>query len=225
MVQKRHLRQIPNPKTPKAHSKKVKKNPIQCKKSKSAKTTKVQKHQKEDKQLTVLWRTRPSEVIVSAIPSQIKNRSILIHHSDLCTLRPHQWLTGEIIHGLFHLSAHTYNVVDNIYLMDHHTAGVILHGERDAVHRHSLPKMAREIMEAFPELPKLQFSTSKKAMEKARQEYACLMWRPVQCVEQQGMLELEMELLLQTGFNVTNATGGFMPSVLMFKTRTFKKYR
>ena len=47
----------------------------------------------------------------------------------------------QIIHGLMHLSAYTYNVVDTIYLMDHYTAGVILFGDRATIHRHSLPKV------------------------------------------------------------------------------------
>ncbi|CAL8269823.1 unnamed protein product [Arctogadus glacialis] len=93
-----------------------------------------------DQQLTLLWRKRSTEVVVAVLPSQIKGRSIFVHHSELRSLRPHPWLTGEIIHGLMHLSAYTHNVVDTIYLMDHYTAGVILFGDRATVRRQSLPK-------------------------------------------------------------------------------------
>ncbi|CAL8346934.1 unnamed protein product [Gadus morhua 'NCC'] len=61
---------------------------------------------------------------------QIKGRSILIHHSELCSLRPYQWLTGEVIEGLFHVAAHTFNVVDTVYIMNHYSAGGILFSDR-----------------------------------------------------------------------------------------------
>ncbi|KAJ8348799.1 hypothetical protein SKAU_G00273880 [Synaphobranchus kaupii] len=45
--------------------------------------------------LTSLWKKKDTEVVVSVLPSQTK-ANIIIHHSELCTLRPHQWLTGEV---------------------------------------------------------------------------------------------------------------------------------
>ncbi|XP_059917513.1 uncharacterized protein LOC132464884 [Gadus macrocephalus] len=102
-----------------------------------------------DQQLTLLWRKRSTEVVVAVLPSKIKGRSIYVHHSELRSLRPHLWLTGEIIHGLMHLSAYTHNVVDTIYLMDHYTAGVILSGDRATVRRQSLPKVNFENYEAM----------------------------------------------------------------------------
>ncbi|CAL8406685.1 unnamed protein product [Arctogadus glacialis] len=84
-----------------------------------------------NQQLNALWKKRSTEVIVAVLPSQMKGRSLIIHHSELLSLRAHLWLTGEIIHGLMHLSAYNTNVVDTIYLMDHYTAGVILFGDRD----------------------------------------------------------------------------------------------
>ena len=47
----------------------------------------------------------------------------------------------QIIQGLLHLSAFTYNVVDTIYLMDYYTAGVLLFGDRATTRRHTLPKV------------------------------------------------------------------------------------
>ncbi|RXN31461.1 hypothetical protein ROHU_016950 [Labeo rohita] len=48
------------------------------------------------KQLTELWGKNDTEVVVSEIPSQIRGNSYIIHHSELKSLRPHNWLTGEI---------------------------------------------------------------------------------------------------------------------------------
>ncbi|XP_045919921.1 uncharacterized protein LOC123979855 [Micropterus dolomieu] len=95
----------------------------------------------KDKKLTLLWKKRDTEVVVALVPSQIKGRNILIHRSELRTLRPPQWLTGEVIEALFHVAAHTFSVVDTIYLMSHYTAGGILFGERTELPRHSLPKL------------------------------------------------------------------------------------
>lgn len=91
--------------------------------------------------MTVLWKKRDTEVVVAVLPSQIKGRSIVIHHSELCSLRPHQWLTGEVIEGLLHVAAHTFGVVETLYIMNHYTAGVILFGQRNDLHHHSLPKV------------------------------------------------------------------------------------
>ncbi|XP_030614872.1 uncharacterized protein LOC115801250 [Archocentrus centrarchus] len=52
-------------------------------------------HNKES-QLTQLWKKRDTEVVVAVVPSQIRGRSFVIHHSELCSLRPHQWLNGEV---------------------------------------------------------------------------------------------------------------------------------
>lgn len=47
-------------------------------------------------QLSSLWKKRDTEVVVSVVPSQIRGNSYTIRHCDLRTLRPHQWLTGEV---------------------------------------------------------------------------------------------------------------------------------
>ncbi|XP_060780100.1 uncharacterized protein LOC132888110 isoform X2 [Neoarius graeffei] len=110
---------------------------------------KVEPKEVEDSQLDVLWKKRPTEVVVSVLPSQIKGRSIFVHHSELCSLKPHQWLTGEIIQALMHINAFALNVADRIYLMDHYTAGVILTGDRASVRRQSLPKVNFDNYEAI----------------------------------------------------------------------------
>ncbi|TNN39837.1 hypothetical protein EYF80_049998 [Liparis tanakae] len=51
---------------------------------------------KRKKKLQELWRQNDTEVVVSAIPSQFKGNGFMIHHSELRTLRPHEWLAGEI---------------------------------------------------------------------------------------------------------------------------------
>ncbi|KAK1906036.1 Ras-GEF domain containing family member 1C [Dissostichus eleginoides] len=52
------------------------------------------------------------EVVVAVLPSQMKGRILLIRHCELCSLRPHQWLTGEVIEGVFHVAADKFGVVN-----------------------------------------------------------------------------------------------------------------
>lgn len=47
----------------------------------------------------------------------------------------------QVIEALFHVAAHTFSVVDTIYLMSHYTTGGILFGDRTELPRHSLPKV------------------------------------------------------------------------------------
>ena len=47
----------------------------------------------------------------------------------------------QVIEGLFHVAAHTFNVVDTVYIMNHYSAGGILFSDRTELPRHSLPKV------------------------------------------------------------------------------------
>ncbi|KAI9517793.1 hypothetical protein NQZ68_000962 [Dissostichus eleginoides] len=49
----------------------------------------------ETVKLTSMWKRKDSEVVVAVLRSHIRGNNLLIHHSELRTLRPHQWLTGE----------------------------------------------------------------------------------------------------------------------------------
>ncbi|XP_030266519.1 uncharacterized protein LOC115577771 [Sparus aurata] len=89
--------------------------------------------------LQSLWKRNDTEVVVAVIPSV--NRagcSFLIHHSELCSLRPHEWLTGEVMEGLFHVYAKRFNLGRSVLILNHYTAGVILFGTPDKVRQHSL---------------------------------------------------------------------------------------
>lgn len=46
-------------------------------------------------QLTALWGKNNTEVVVSVVLSQFRKK-LLVHHSELLSLRPHNWLTGEV---------------------------------------------------------------------------------------------------------------------------------
>ncbi|XP_041832373.1 uncharacterized protein LOC121634040 [Melanotaenia boesemani] len=94
----------------------------------------------QEEELTSLWKRKNTEVVVAVLPSHIRGNNLVIHHTDLRTLRPHQWLTGEVIEGILHLSAHQYKTGDSIYILNHYTAGVILFGKRDQLRRHAMPK-------------------------------------------------------------------------------------
>ncbi|XP_023197614.1 uncharacterized protein LOC111612128 isoform X1 [Xiphophorus maculatus] len=125
---------LPNPRTSKGPKKQI--------------TKAEDDNNNKESQLTLLWKKSDTEVVVAVVPSQIKGRSIVIHHSDLCTLRPHQWLTGEIIESLLHVAAHALGVMDTFYILNHYSAGVILFGDRTELPRQSLPKVNFDNYEA-----------------------------------------------------------------------------
>ncbi|XP_041847384.1 uncharacterized protein LOC121643866 isoform X1 [Melanotaenia boesemani] len=94
-----------------------------------------------DKQLCTLWKKKDTEVVVSVIPSQHRGNNFVIHHSELRSLRPHQWLTGEIIESILHHTANVLNLGSTVYVMNHYTTGVILFGNREEIQRQSLSKV------------------------------------------------------------------------------------
>nr|XP_043882388.1 uncharacterized protein LOC122769683 isoform X2 [Solea senegalensis] len=91
--------------------------------------------------VTQLWRKSDTEVVVSVVPSQIIGHNFVIHHSEFRTLKPHQWLVGEVIESLLHHTATKLNLGSTIYILSHYVAGVILFGKREDVRRHSLSKI------------------------------------------------------------------------------------
>ncbi|XP_062267668.1 uncharacterized protein LOC133973671 [Platichthys flesus] len=92
-------------------------------------------------QLKDLWKRSDTEVVVSVVPSQIRGNSFIIHHSELRTLRPHQWLTGEVIECLLHHFSNELHLERMIYILNHYTAGVILFGNREQIRRNTLSKI------------------------------------------------------------------------------------
>ncbi|XP_034067414.1 uncharacterized protein LOC117543330 isoform X3 [Gymnodraco acuticeps] len=125
---------LPNPKSPPAT--KVKKRKVD------------QQEQDAQGNLTWLWKKKDTEVVVAVLPSQMKGRILLIRHCELCSLRPHQWLTGEVIEGVFHVAADKFAVLNKMYLLNHYTASVILFGDRTQLISHSLPKVNFDNYEA-----------------------------------------------------------------------------
>ncbi|XP_034053215.1 uncharacterized protein LOC117533535 [Gymnodraco acuticeps] len=125
---------LPNPKSPPAT--KVKKRKVD------------QQEQDAQGNLTWLWEKKDTEVVVAVLPSQMKGRMLLIRHCELCSLRPHQWLTGEVIEGVFHVAADKFAVLNKMYLLNHYTASVILFGDRTQLISHSLPKVNFDNYEA-----------------------------------------------------------------------------
>ncbi|XP_059900874.1 uncharacterized protein LOC132452324 [Gadus macrocephalus] len=104
----------------------------------------------EYSELKSLWKRKSTEAVVAVIPALTHpGHSFLIHHSELCSLRPHRWLTGEVMEGLFHLNANQCQRGQSIYLLNHYTAGVILFGERDQMRQHSLPRTDFSLYQAI----------------------------------------------------------------------------
>lgn len=95
-------------------------------------------HTDRDKQITLLWKKKDTEVVVAAVPTKNTGWTIAIHHREFRTLQPHKWLVGEVMEGLFHIAACSNGVLEDIYLMDHYTAGVILKGNPTVMSRHTL---------------------------------------------------------------------------------------
>ncbi|XP_024123814.2 uncharacterized protein LOC112143836 [Oryzias melastigma] len=117
---------------------------------KQTSSTLVQKVHRDpaDEKITQLWKKSDTEVVVSAVHSQ-SGGTIPIHHSDLRTLRPHQWLVGEVMGGLIHIAARKYGVSKRVFLMDHYTAGVIVKGEETQMSHQSLRKVNLETYEGI----------------------------------------------------------------------------
>ncbi|XP_058610231.1 uncharacterized protein LOC131526126 [Onychostoma macrolepis] len=90
-------------------------------------------------QLTALWGKNNTEVVVSVVLSQFRKK-LLVHHSELLSLRPHNWLTGEDIEYFLHHTVNRLHLEKTIYVLDHYTATVILFKNRITVRKHSLPK-------------------------------------------------------------------------------------
>ncbi|CAI5668374.1 unnamed protein product [Oreochromis niloticus] len=92
-------------------------------------------------QVTALWKRKQTEVVVAVIPSQIKGNNFIVHHSELKSLEPHRWLTGEIIECALHDIACKLDLGSKVYILNHYTAGVILFGKRELMRRHCLSKV------------------------------------------------------------------------------------
>ncbi|KAK0145752.1 Poly [ADP-ribose] polymerase 9 [Merluccius polli] len=103
--------------------------------------TQPESNQSDSGQLTSLWKIKDTEVVVAVLPSHTRGNNLVIRHSELRSLRPHQWLTGEVIEVLFHLSASQFNMGNSIYILNHYTAGVILFGKRTELRQQGLSKL------------------------------------------------------------------------------------
>ncbi|KAK7877629.1 hypothetical protein WMY93_031641 [Mugilogobius chulae] len=85
-----------------------------------------------------LWQWPRTEVVVASLKTPA-GQTFTVRHTELCTLKPHIWLNGEIVEHLLRLSVQ--EMGQKIYIMDHYTAGVMLFGERKAVARSGLSKV------------------------------------------------------------------------------------
>ncbi|KAK7877304.1 hypothetical protein WMY93_031996, partial [Mugilogobius chulae] len=90
------------------------------------------------KALTNLWQRKPTEVLCATIPSHNTEECLIIRHSEICTLKPHDWLTGEVMEGILHLNANKYDPERRIFLLHHFMADVILNKKKDHVKRQTL---------------------------------------------------------------------------------------
>ncbi|MEQ2231575.1 hypothetical protein ILYODFUR_001852 [Ilyodon furcidens] len=60
--------------------------------------------------------------------------------------------------------------LDVLFIINHYVTGVFLSGKREEVRRKSLSRM--EVMESFPDEPKMTFSTTKPNIVKDRVSFA-----------------------------------------------------
>ncbi|KAI7789354.1 hypothetical protein IRJ41_005314 [Triplophysa rosa] len=140
----------------------------QPKKKKTKQTS--EDHAKETSaQIQTLWSKKACEIVVAVTQSKDKKRSFILHHSELKSLQPHEWLKGETIQCYFQVLVNNCDQGQRIYILDHYTAGVIIHGARDQIRRNSLSKMAKEVVGAFPNIPcNMTVDASKQHMEHLR---------------------------------------------------------
>ncbi|XP_052470336.1 uncharacterized protein LOC128027055 [Carassius gibelio] len=92
-------------------------------------------------QIQALWSKKACEIVIAVTQSNDKKRSYILHHSELKTLQPRKWLVGETIQCYFQVLVNNSEQGNKIYILDHYTAGIIIHGERDQVRRNSLSKV------------------------------------------------------------------------------------
>uniref|UniRef100_A0AAV2JFQ0 Ubiquitin-like protease family profile domain-containing protein n=1 Tax=Knipowitschia caucasica TaxID=637954 RepID=A0AAV2JFQ0_KNICA len=86
-----------------------------------------------------LWEQPPVDIVVALIRAQHRGDTIALHHSAICTLKPHDWLNGEILEALLHLFVR--HSGKKVYVLSHYTAGVIVHGERRLLGNVALPRV------------------------------------------------------------------------------------
>ncbi|XP_026012681.1 uncharacterized protein LOC113015007 isoform X3 [Astatotilapia calliptera] len=124
-------------------------------------------------QVTALWKRQETEIVVAVIPSQIKGNNFIVHHSELKSLEPHQWLTGEIIECALHEIAGKLDLGSKVYILNHYTAGVILFGKREMMRRHCLSKYLSKADSCLylvdPARNKRELEESKVAAQKFRE--------------------------------------------------------
>ncbi|XP_063075866.1 uncharacterized protein LOC134465901 [Engraulis encrasicolus] len=102
----------------------------------------------EEEELQSLWGRPETVAVVAVVPSQIRGRSFTIRHCDLNSVRPNQWLVGDVIQSLMHLKVSELQLEERVYVMDPYVAHIILHGSREAVWGQLLPRVNFDSYEA-----------------------------------------------------------------------------
>ncbi|KAF4114297.1 hypothetical protein G5714_004520 [Onychostoma macrolepis] len=90
----------------------------------------------------MLWKKPPTELIVAVLRSPRQKNESLLHHRELQSLRPHEWLNGEII--AWYIRALLQMKGANLYLLDYFTTGVILNETREWILKTKLKKVIFE---------------------------------------------------------------------------------
>ncbi|XP_073705879.1 uncharacterized protein [Garra rufa] len=90
--------------------------------------------------LSALWKQKDTVVVVSVVPSQFR-KDLLVRHTDLLSLRPHNWLTGEVIECFLHHTVNQLHLEKTIYVMNFYSATAVLYADRTTVRKHSLSEV------------------------------------------------------------------------------------
>ncbi|XP_067280818.1 uncharacterized protein [Pseudorasbora parva] len=95
------------------------------------------------------WSSKDSEVVVAVIQSVDKSVTYTLRLTEFKSLKPHNWLNGEIIESYIQTLLNSKGFGRKIFLFNHYSAGVVVFGERSAMSNHSFRTVSFENYDAI----------------------------------------------------------------------------
>ncbi|XP_034072026.1 uncharacterized protein LOC117546053 [Gymnodraco acuticeps] len=96
-------------------------------------------------EVDALWTCKPTEVVVAVVRHAEEKHNFTLRHREFQSLRPDELIIGEVmecyIRGILNLKDNA----GRLYLLDHYTMGVILHGTREQIARQELKKVTFDL--------------------------------------------------------------------------------
>ncbi|XP_034566483.1 uncharacterized protein LOC117831745 [Notolabrus celidotus] len=92
-------------------------------------------------EVNALWKCKPSEVVVAVVQDAEQKTTYTLRHREFQTLKPDELIMGEVIECYIRAILNSKGTAQRLYLMNHYTIGVILHGTREQMARQGLKKV------------------------------------------------------------------------------------